>query len=178
MQVPLLNQAIETTQVVEQLQATKAEWEALDKQARRASSRKGLGILALGGTFLILTPIACVVTFTLGQEADILGVLKLFGTAMILLGGLVGSILLITSSSKAVPSGYQQLKTAREEWQAKLMPRKTWEQVVALFGKKNSAGYRNIRTSRENQIRAVLGHVEGFERFLPAGELDNPLTMI
>jgi len=94
MQMPLLNQAIEATQAVEQLQATKAEWEALDKKARRASSRKGLGILGLGGTFLLLAPIACFVAMFLGQANDVLGLLGMLGVCAVILGGLVGSILL------------------------------------------------------------------------------------
>jgi hypothetical protein len=169
-QMPLLNQAIEATGALEQLQATEAEWKALGKQASKARQRKVLGFLVLGVTFLFLAPLACVVASILGSVRDILGELGLLGVPVVLLGGLVGSILLITSGLKATPSDYQRLKTTRQKWQAKLMPRETWEQVVALFGEHDSVEYRNIRTTREDLMRAVLGQVEGFDELLPAGD--------
>ncbi|MBC8262886.1 MAG: hypothetical protein H8E47_02015 [Anaerolineales bacterium] len=169
-QMPLLNQAIEATQAVEQLQATEVEWKALGKRASKARQRKVLGILGLGGTFLFLAPLACVVASILGSVSDILGELGLLGVPAVLLGGLVGSILLITSGLKATPSDYQRLKTTRQKWQAKLMPRGTWQQVVALFGEHDSVGYRDIRTTREDLMRLVLGQVEGFDKFLPVGD--------
>jgi hypothetical protein len=166
-QSALLQKAIDAMSAKEKLADTEQEWAALSQKAKRAKNNKTLGCLALVGTFLIVPAISDVISALMASISEFLGGLTMLISLVVWVGGMIGSIVLLAKQSK--PEGYEQLKETRETWKSELLPNETWERVVSLWGKRTSQGYQEIQRSRNNFLSGMFGQVDGFDKFLPAG---------
>jgi hypothetical protein len=168
-QMPLLDQAIEASSCLEQLQATETEWQGLASQAKRGRMLQALGGTLMGVITVAGVVLACVIAPISSTLHEIFFYLFFLGAPLVVLAGIIGGVVLLVLGTQAVPSGHAQLKRARLQWRSKLMSQKDWEQAIALFGQRNSEEYQELRTTRENLISTVLGQVEGIGRLLHSG---------
>ena len=150
-EMPLLQEAIQSKSSLEQIQATEEEWRAVETQKNGAKTKKNFGILGL-----IATPCLC------------LGITSMAGTnssagAMTGFLALIGAIALL-AGSRANLSRHNELKNLRENWQKNLMPAKVWNQVVEKFGDLPSEQYQKMQDDRIDFLNPILGNE--FQRFL------------